>query len=265
MLLLLSQISFLKMCCFSKLVLSFRELGSPAEAGLRGLGLIFPLRSPGSLSPCAQQRHVPGARGPGAGVRSPSPVYPLSCRGGLGAALLRDLQSWGGVAEATRLSDLGPRNAGASGAQVQEEREAGSETPRLVNGGGWGGCEEAVLVMARGAGRECGRTVQAPGLPREGPRPSLQTPATEQAEPEQPQGLGGAWLFRSWKSAAFGGAGIRVPGRPRPETRDRRAGGKGAPGVREGKMSRGWPGLCGVPGSRLPGQGAPPPPRFLAR
>ncbi|XP_044917058.1 uncharacterized protein LOC109501517 [Felis catus] len=130
MLLLLSQISFLKMCCFSKLVLSFRELGSPAEAGLRGLGLIFPLRSPGSLSPCAQQRHVPGARGPGAGVRSPSPVYPLSCRGGLGAALLRDLQSWGGVAEATRLSDLGPRNAGASGAQVQEEREAGSETPR---------------------------------------------------------------------------------------------------------------------------------------
>lgn len=154
MLLLLSQISFLKMCCFSKLVLSFRELGSPAEAGLRGLGLIFPLRSPGSLSPRAQQSHVPGARGPGAGVRSPYPLYPLSCRGRLGAALLRDLQSWGGVAEATRLSDLGPCNAGASGAPVQEEREAGSETPRLVNGGGWGGGLRGSLLGDGAPGRE---------------------------------------------------------------------------------------------------------------
>ena len=101
---------------------------------------------------------------------------------------------------------------------------------------------------------------------------SLPTPATEEAEPEQPQGLGGAWLFRSWKSAAGGGAGTGAPGRPCPETRDRRPGWKGAPGVRERNMKRASPpppapllqgraGLCGILASGLPGRGVPS--RFL--
>lgn len=190
-LLLLSQISFLKMYCFSALVLSFREHGSPAEARLPGLRLIFPAHSPGSLSRRAQQRHVPGARGPGVGAQSPplcTPVMP----GPGGAVLLRELHSCGGVAEATGLRDFSTRNSGASGAPVQERGEAGSETPRLVNPGG---CEEAVLVTARRAGEGMREDRTGAGAAAGG-SPPLSADAGR-------RGRGARAAPGSWRSVAF--------------------------------------------------------------